>query len=45
MLILGEKEAESNLVSIRSRKEGDLGQIELNKFIEKIKEEIENFVI
>ena len=45
MLIIGEKEAESNLVSIRSRKEGDLGQIELNKFIEKIKEEIENFVI
>jgi len=44
MLIIGDKEIESNTVGVRSRKEGDIGQMEVDKFIEKIKYEEENFV-
>ncbi len=33
MLILGEKEMNDRTVSVRSRKEGDLGAVELDKFI------------
>lgn len=40
MLILGEKEKESNTVSVRSRREGDLGQLDKVEFIEKISHEI-----
>ncbi len=41
MIIIGEKEAESGLVSVRSRKEGDLGSIPYDEFLAKIKGEIE----
>lgn len=44
MLIIGEKEENENKVSVRSRKEGDIGQVDLEEFISKIKEEIENKV-
>jgi len=44
MLIIGDKEIEANAVGVRSRKEGDIGQMEVEKFIEKIKYEEENFV-
>ncbi len=40
MLVVGQKEEESGLVSVRSRFEGDEGQKELNTFIDAVKEEI-----
>jgi len=40
LLIIGEKEKEAKSVSVRQRGKGDLGQMSLDKFIEKIKEEI-----
>ncbi len=43
MLILGDKEVEANAVGVRSRKDGDIGQMKLNEFIEKIKKEIESY--
>lgn len=42
MLIVGEKEMTDSTVAIRSRKDGDLGSLPLQHFLEKIKEEIEN---
>ncbi|MBE5819593.1 MAG: threonine--tRNA ligase [Clostridiales bacterium] len=44
MLILGEKEVETDAVGVRARKEGDIGQMSLEDFIAKIKYEVENFV-
>ena len=44
MLILGDKEVEANAVGVRSRKDGDIGQMSIDEFISKIKEEIENYV-
>lgn len=41
MLVLGEKEVESGKVSLRSRKEGDLGTVAVDDFIAKVREEIE----
>jgi threonyl-tRNA synthetase len=40
MLILGPKEAESGMVSVRSRSVGDLGGMSLEALIEKVKAEI-----
>ena len=40
MLIVGEKEVESNTVAIRSREEGDIGTKDIKDFIEMIKKEI-----
>ncbi len=40
MLIVGDKEAQSNTVSVRDRKQGDLGQMASSEFIEKITKEI-----
>ncbi len=45
MLILGEKESEEGLVSVRSRIEGDLGQMEIDAFKERIKFEVVNRVL
>ncbi|MCX5657043.1 MAG: threonine--tRNA ligase [Candidatus Omnitrophica bacterium] len=42
MLIMGEREAISGEVSLRSRKEGDLGSFRIEKFVEKIKKETDN---
>ncbi len=36
MLIVGQKEADENLVSVRSRKDGDIGTMKIEEFIEKI---------
>jgi len=41
MLIVGEKEEADNTVSVRSRKDGDIGSMSVDDFIAKIKEEIE----
>ena len=43
MLIIGEKEVEANAVGVRSRKEGDIGQMQTADFISKIKEEEKAF--
>ena len=37
MLILGDKEKESNCVGVRTRKDGDIGAMEINEFIKMIK--------
>jgi len=44
MLIVGEKEKESDSVSVRKHKVGDQGMIRLEEFIHNIKEEINNKV-
>ena len=44
MLVVGDKEIEANAVAVRSRKEGDLGQVNKEEFLEKMKEEIKNKV-
>ena len=44
MLILGDKEVEANAVGVRARKEGDIGAMPIEQFIEKIKNEVKNFV-
>ena len=45
MLVMGAKEVEANAVAVRSRKTGDLGQMPVDNFINKIQEEIETKVI
>lgn len=42
MLVVGDKEIESNSVAVRSRKEGDLGQVNQIEFLERMNEEINN---
>ena len=43
MLILGDKEVEANAVGVRSRKDGDIGQMSCKDFLAKLKKEIVNF--
>ncbi len=45
MLIIGDKDVENNVVSIRSHKEGDLGTMSFEDFVSKIKYENDNKVI
>ena len=45
MLIIGDKEVENNAVGVRSHKDGDVGAMSLEEFKNKIKYEIDNFVI
>ena len=40
-LIVGEKEVEDRLLSIRKRDDGDMGQMGIDAFLEKIVQEIE----
>ena len=42
MLIIGDKEKEAGTVSLRARKEGDIGPVKIEEFIERIKKEITN---
>jgi len=42
MLIIGNREVESNSISVRQRDEQDIGPIKLNKFISEIKKQIES---
>lgn len=44
MLVIGDKEVEAKTVGVRSRKDGDIGAMDVDKFIEKIKYEEENFI-
>lgn len=41
MLVIGDKDIENNVVSVRSRKEGDMGSVSLDEFIKDIKEVID----
>ena len=43
MLVVGEKEMESNNIGVRSRKDGDLGAMQISEFVEKVLEEIQRF--
>ena len=43
MLVIGDKEVQSGTVGVRSRKDGDVGAIPVDEFIEKIKSEIETY--
>ena len=45
MLIIGDKEAESGMLSVRGRKAGDLGQMSEEDFVGKVQEEVENLVL
>lgn len=42
MVIVGQKEAENNEISVRSRKNGDLGSMSLEAFTENLQTEIKN---
>ena len=44
MLIIGDKEIESNAVGVRKRGEGDIGAIKIDEFISKLKSEVDKFV-
>ena len=43
MLVVGEKEQEAGEVGVRNRKDGDVGAMKLEDFVEKIDEEIKTF--
>ena len=42
MLVVGSQEVEGNLVAVRSRKDGDIGQMSFEEFKQKLQNEIEN---
>lgn len=42
LLVIGDKEVDTKSVAVRKRSEGDIGQIKIDKFIEKIKKEIKD---
>ena len=42
MLIIGPKEVEKNIVSIRSREDGDIGTMDIEEFKNKVLEEVKN---
>jgi len=43
MVIIGEKEESNNTISVRKRTKEDLGNLELNKFLDIINDDIKNF--
>ena len=43
MLVVGDKEQEANAVGVRKRGKGDVGQMNLTEFANKIEEEVKNF--
>ncbi|MCH5163981.1 MAG: threonine--tRNA ligase [Clostridiales bacterium] len=44
MIILGDKEKENGVIAVRSRRDGDLGQMTKGDFVAKLKEEIDKKV-
>ena len=40
MLVVGDKEVNSNTVSVRSRKEGDIGAVDVDEFLARMEKEI-----
>lgn len=45
MLVIGNKEMEEGKVSIRSRVDGELGQMTLDEFVAKVRYEVENHIL
>ena len=45
MLVVGDKEVEDSAVSVRSRKDGDIGQMKVQEFVDKIQKEIDEKTI
>ena len=45
MLVVGDKEVSNNMVSVRSRKDGDNGQMKIQEFVDKIRKEIDEKTI
>lgn len=45
MVIIGDKDVENGVVSVRSRKDGDLGTMTFEQFLAKVKEENDNKVL
>lgn len=45
MLVVGEKEIEEGLVSVRKRDDGDLGQMSMEAFVDKLSEEVSKKII
>ena len=43
IVVVGDKEVEAEAVGVRSRKEGELGQMAFEAFVEKLKKEIESY--
>ena len=43
MLVVGDKEMEAKTVGVRSRKDGDIGAVDVNEFVKNIVKEIETF--
>ena len=41
MLVVGDKEQETNMVSVRSREDGDIGTKTIEEFIKEVQEENE----
>jgi threonyl-tRNA synthetase len=41
LLVVGDKEMKSKSIRVRERGKGDVGEMKLNKFLEKVKIEIE----
>ena len=42
MLVVGDKEKEEQTVGVRNRKDGDIGAMKVENFIEKIIKEVES---
>ena len=42
MIVVGDKDVESGAVSVRSRKEGDMGSMDVDAFVDMIVKEVED---
>ena len=42
MLIVGDKEIETNSVAVRDRKQGDIGVMSVEDFIKRVKDEVKS---
>ena len=45
ILVIGDKEIEAGAVGVRERKQGDIGQMPVNDFVVRIKEEIKKYTL
>ena len=45
MILVGDKDIEAGTISVRARKDGDLGAFSVDDFLAKIKEEIDTKAI
>ena len=43
MVVLGDKEVEANAVGVRTRTDGDIGQISIKEFVERLEKEIKEY--